>query len=192
MSPPPDAKHWIQTYTGLKFYPLAPGAEDVCVEDIAHALSNICRYTGHVEHFYSVGEHSVRVGRRVLELTGDYKLALWGLLHDASEAYLTDIARPVKRQPAMELYRKAEAELQLVIMHAFGLSTVEPAVVRQVDNEMLWSEAPRLFKGGLHPDWAQTAEPVETIALRGLGYTPQMAEFAFLLDFYRYSAKCGR
>ncbi len=82
---------WIATYTGKQFWPLDPRPEEVCIEDIAHALSNICRFTGHCRHFYSVAQHSLFVSRH---LPDELKLA--GLLHDAAEAYLADIARPVK------------------------------------------------------------------------------------------------
>ena len=84
---------WIQTYTGRKFYPLDPHAEDVCIEDIAHALALKCRYTGHCREFFSIAQHSVMVSRMVPESD-----AICGLLHDATEAYLPDVARPIKDQ----------------------------------------------------------------------------------------------
>src|SRR5579885_2784587 len=82
---------WIQTYCGVAFYPLDPRPEEILIEDIAHALSMLCRFTGHVKRFYSVAQHCVYVSHRC-----DPKDALWGLLHDAAEAYLNDISRPVK------------------------------------------------------------------------------------------------
>lgn len=176
-------KLWIQTWTGQKFYPLDPSPESVNVFDIAHALSNTCRYTGHIKRFYSVAEHSVRVARRVHEL--DPPNALWGLLHDASEAYIADIARPVKRQPALKAYRDAERVLQAAITARFGLDLAEPASVKRADNELLWTEAPLLFEGGLHPDWIKTTEqqfaPVPVAD--ELGWAPKTAELRFLLEF---------
>lgn len=82
---------WIQTYTGRQFWPLDPKPEEVCIEDIAHALSQQCRYAGHTIRFYSVAQHSVEIALRVPRAA-----ALWGLLHDAAEAYLVDLPRPVK------------------------------------------------------------------------------------------------
>ena len=84
---------WIQTYTGRKFHPLDPAMTDFDLRDIAHSLSLLCRFNGHCLRFYSVAEHSVRVSRILPD-----DLKLWGLLHDAGEAYLTDLPRPVKGQ----------------------------------------------------------------------------------------------
>lgn len=82
---------WIQTFTGKKFFPLAPEAKDICIEDIAHALSLTCRFGGHCKQFYSVAEHSVRASYFVPR-----KFALYALLHDAGEAYLPDVVHPIK------------------------------------------------------------------------------------------------
>lgn len=87
---------WIQTFTGRKFWPLEPRAEDVCIEDIAHALSMKCRFTGHCREFYSVAQHSVLVSEVVAAMGGDADLQLCGLMHDSAEAYLPDVASPIK------------------------------------------------------------------------------------------------
>ncbi|AMV24559.1 hypothetical protein VT84_09200 [Gemmata sp. SH-PL17] len=83
---------WVQTFTGRKFWPLDPRPEDVDVRDIAHALSLLCRFTGHSRTFYSVAQHSVLASQIVPP-----ESALAALLHDAAEAYMGDIARPWKR-----------------------------------------------------------------------------------------------
>lgn len=106
---------WIQTFTGKKFYPLSPQIEDICIEDIAHALSNVCRYAGHCRDFYSVAQHCVMVSDWMPSMK------LEGLMHDASEAYLGDISRPLKHSDAMSGYREAEHRMEAVINAAFDL-----------------------------------------------------------------------
>jgi hypothetical protein len=137
---------WIQTYSGLKMYPLDPRPEEICIEDIAHALSNICRFTGHCSQFYSVAQHSVYVSTHVSETN-----ALWGLLHDASEAYLCDIARPVKHSEPFAGYRIAEKRLQSVIAEKFGLSPIQPEEIDVADKLLLVTEARDL--GLFTPEW---------------------------------------
>ena len=67
------SKGWIQTFTGKRMYPLDPKPEDICIEDIAHALSNICRFTGHTKKFYSVGEHSINCLDLFVQIKEDEK-----------------------------------------------------------------------------------------------------------------------
>ncbi len=138
---------WIQTISGLAMYPLDPRPEEIEIFDIAIALSHVCRFTGHVQDFYSVAQHSVLVSRLVPE-----EDALWALLHDASEAYLSDIARPVKVQPEFEAYREIEYRLQSAIVAKFGLPVLQPASVKKADEIMLAIEARDLL-GNLRPGW---------------------------------------
>lgn len=93
-----EVPQWIRTFTGKRFYPLKPTIEDIDILDIAHALSNQCRFSGHSKWHYSVGQHSVYVSQVVRSLGGSPTDIMWGLLHDASEAYLVDLPTPVKRQ----------------------------------------------------------------------------------------------
>ena len=144
---------WIQTYGGRKFHPLDPRPGDVRITDVAHALSNLCRFTGHSRYFYSVAEHSVRASWHV-----PAEDAMWALLHDASEAYVNDLARPVKRSPGLAFYREAERRLQGVICVAFGLPLEEPMSVRIADLRMLMTERRDLMATPPEP-WAETDEP---------------------------------
>lgn len=125
----------ISTYTGVCFNPLDPNAVDVRIEDIAHALANACRFTGHCRFRYSVAEHSVRVS----ELLTDEPL--WGLLHDASEAYIVDLPSPLKRnEPLGPIYKDIERGVQAAICKRFSLPLIEPAAVRAADAVLLATE----------------------------------------------------
>src|SRR5690242_11754504 len=90
----PRRGDWMQTYTGRRFWPLDPRVDDIDIGDIAHHLSLVCRFAGACREFYSVAQHCVGVS-----YVCDPKDALWGLLHDAAEAYVGDMVRPLKRSP---------------------------------------------------------------------------------------------
>src|ERR1700683_336889 len=98
-----DRGAWIVTFSGRRFYVLDPRPSDVRIEDIAHSLSLQCRFNGHVKNFYSVAQHSVLVSERC-----DPADALYGLLHDASEAYIGDMSAPLKHTDEMTAFRDAE------------------------------------------------------------------------------------
>lgn len=104
----------IRTYTGKFVDPFNLRPEDVCIEDIAHALSHQCRFAGHTKRFYSVAEHCYEVTRRL-----DHPLKIYGLLHDASEAYLIDLPTPIKDQ--LPEYKAAEHRAMLAVAEAFKL-----------------------------------------------------------------------
>jgi hypothetical protein len=171
---------WIQTYTGKQFWPLDPRAEDIELEDIAHALSNQCRFSGHTEKFYSVAEHSVNTcavaGEYLKCLTDERK---WALLHDASEAYLVDVPRPVKW--FLPQYREAEEVLQRAVAERFGLEWPIPEDVHHADNVMLATEARALLKPSPAP-WEELPEPVGLVIL---GLPPDQARGAFLYECER-------
>lgn len=119
---------WIQTYSGKKLFPFNPNPEAICIEDIAHALALQCRYTGHCKWHYSVAQHSVLVSQYC-----PIDLALYGLLHDASEAYLCDVASPIKHDPSFSKYREVEKILQSSIYVKFGLLAEEPLDIKIAD-----------------------------------------------------------
>lgn len=178
-------KNWIQTFTGRKFFPLEPNIDEIDIRDIAHALSMLCRYVGHVSKFYSVAEHSVRISRKLEERGYGLDIQRWGLLHDASEAYLGDVSRPVKHQKAMSGYRDAEEILQALIARKFELSNSEPFVVRSIDTEILGTEA-YFLKTPIHPDWftqVNLAPPWKLTWMDNLGWSPARAEESFLTRF---------
>jgi uncharacterized protein len=167
---------WIQTYTGKQFWPLSPLPEDIVIEDIAHALSMQCRFGGHVRTFYSVAQHSVHVSLLV-----EPQYALWGLLHDAAEAYLVDLPRPIKKFSEMGLlYQEIEAALMTVICRRFGLQEQEPYAVKKADNTMLVTEMRDLMA---EPPKAWDCGEVHPLHERLLTMSQEAAEVAFLRRF---------
>lgn len=127
--------NWMQTYTGRVYWPVDPRADEVFIEDIAHHLALLCRYTGACSRFYSIAEHSVIVSRMVPR-----QHALAGLLHDAPEAYLNDLNRPLKRSPGLEEYRRIEVLNWWAVAARFDLDIELPHEVEQADNEILFHE----------------------------------------------------
>jgi hypothetical protein len=163
---------WMQTISGGQFWPIDPRPEDVRIEDIAHALSMMCRFGGHCTRFYSVAEHSVLVSRAV-----PAEHALWGLLHDAPEAYVADIVRPAKR--FISGYREVEDRIMLAICQAFGLATEMPPDVKRADNAVLADEAGQIM-GPAPAVWTLPEPPSGAIIV---GLSPNDAKAAFLARF---------
>lgn len=124
---------WIQTFTGLRVYPLDARPEEIDIRDIAHSLSLTCRFNGHTRVGYSVAQHAVHVSRLVSP-----GCAKWALHHDDAEAYLSDVPRPVKR--FMPEYKRIEASLLQVIGERFGLPWPMPTQVSWGDCKALATE----------------------------------------------------
>lgn len=150
---------FIETRSGKRFMPLAPAVADICIEDIAHALSHQCRFSGHTLVHYSVAEHSVRVSELLQRWMYGRGVQLWGLLHDASEAYLVDLPQPLKADPTIgDAYKIAEARLQAAVCERFGLPVVEPPAVGRADGVLLATEARDLMP--FRPEhWSKLEHP---------------------------------
>lgn len=134
------ARHgdWINTYGGRKFWPLDPCVDEIHLTDICHALSLICRYTGHCIGFYSVAEHTYHL-YHALKRDGAPQIALdWALVHDAPEAFLSDLSRPLKK--GLPDYNKAEDRLMEMIAEKFGLKGSCPKIVKEYDTRILIDE----------------------------------------------------
>lgn len=131
----------ILTFTNTLFYPLDPQQDEVKTEDIAHALSQMCRANGHFRTFYSVAQHSINCAREARASGLSSRVQLACLLHDASEAYISDITRPVKCY--LDEYRKIEHRLQQIIFDRFeigDLTEEELRYVADIDNALLCYE----------------------------------------------------
>jgi len=165
----------MRSYTGKQIFPLDPRHEDFDILDIAHALSNLCRFGGHVKKFYSVAEHSVYVSQHTKKGS-----ALAGLMHDASEAYLVDMPRPIKIH--MPQYKEIEANLQKFIAERYGIPYPFPPDVHIADDRILVSEMRDLMIG-VQP-WPGMPKPYpQPIA----ALTPKKAEKLFLDRFKELS-----
>jgi uncharacterized protein len=170
----PRLGDWTETYSGHQFWALDPDPEDVHIEDIAHALSQLCRFGGHCRDFYSVAQHAVLVSRIVPPTD-----ALWGLLHDAAEAYVVDVPRPLKHLSQFKGYRAIERLVMITICHRFNLvSFIQPESVTKADDQALATEARDLMKQ--HYDWRLTATPLPDPIQP---CPPAEAEQAFLARF---------
>jgi uncharacterized protein len=150
-----DDSCWIQTFSGKRFYPLDPRPEDVDIIDIAHALSMNCRFNGHVNHFYSVAQHCFIASF----FCPDH---LWALMHDAAEAYLTDIPRPIK--PSLTNYQEIEDTLLQTIAVRFGLPWPVPESIKEIDNRMLVTERRDLMTLTDY-DWGIKAKPLPEVII---------------------------
>lgn len=160
-----DRGDWMQTFTGRQFFPTDPRPEEVVAEDIAHALSLICRYGGHVDRFYSVAEHCWLMSYAV-----PAEDALWALLHDAAEAYVGDMVRPLKRQ--MPDYCFTEGRVLTAILDRFGIPYVKrtamPDSVKDADNRILLTERAVLMSAEPPGRWFQDDMAPLDVTVRGL------------------------
>ena len=173
---PERAGDFMQTATGRKFWPMAPSPDEVFIEDIAHSLSMQCRYAGHCLRFYSVAEHSVLIARH-LAASHAPEVALWGLLHDASEAYLIDVPRPVK--PYLTGYKMAEAAVMEVVCRRFGLAPFDmPPEVHEADERIIADELVNLVPMDWHDRYAG-----KELGVRLRYWTPEKAREEFMATF---------
>ncbi len=161
----------LHTYTGKKFCPQSPKLEDICLEDIARSLSMTCRFNGHVQTYYSVAEHCVR-----LSLMDNESSPQWRLMHDAAEAYLGDMVSPVKS--LLRSFHTLERTLLMEIAKRFKLDIKDyNYAVMAADMKMLATEARDIV--GIDPikDWKMKTEPLSKIIKP---WSPEDAECKFL------------
>ena len=135
------SKTFITTIGGRSFDPLSPGISDIDINDIAHSLSLICRANGHFSCFFSVARHCINCSEEADARGFGARIRVLCLLHDATEAYIGDMTRPLKRQ--LPYYCQCEALLHTRILDRFGIpaeSGSENEIVSQIDNCMLYHE----------------------------------------------------
>lgn len=129
---------YITTISGIHFDPIEPKEDDINIKDIAHSLSLICRANGHTKYFYSVAQHSIACAKEAKERNESKEVIIGCLLHDASEAYLSDVTRPVKKD--LPYYLEVEDRLQNMIWKHFiqrELTRDEKKTIFEIDDLML-------------------------------------------------------
>lgn len=139
-------KDYIITYTGKRFYVTDPRSKDVCIEDVAHALSQLVRYTGHTRtKFYSVGEHSILCSILAYRMGMSARIQLLALLHDASEVYCNDLNRPLKQ--TLPEYKDAEDKISEAIWNFLELDPTEEEykIIKKIDNTLLMFEMKQIM-----------------------------------------------
>ena len=161
----------ITTYSGKRFDPTNPDPECILIEDIAHALSLICRGNGHVKTFWSVGQHCICCAKEALARGLSNRMVLACLLHDASECYMSDVPRPFKKE--LPEYRKQEdALLKLIYSRFLGspLTDAEQLQLKEIDDAMLWNDLENLLDvmqfgeiPALHIDLDYTVRPFQDV-----------------------------
>ncbi len=180
---------WLGTVSGKKFRPFQPDPADIVIEDIAHGLAHSFRFAGQTPRGYTVAQHSLAVSREVPS-----EDALWGLLHDAAEAYLCDVPRPIKeyvslavpnvvegRGFTMEPFTTVERWTLKAVAERFELSWPMPKSVHLADDRELARERRDLFDAR-QPEWPEFAvEPNPEPIL--ICQPPEEAERLFLERF---------
>ncbi len=169
----------ISTFYNHNFDPTAPTADDLCIEDIAHALSYLCRANGHFREFYSVARHSLNCAYEVRERGLSEKVQLLALLHDSAESYIGDLTRPLRRHiPEFTVY---EQQLQKLIYEKFATTCVtkeEAAAVKAADDSLLYHEFKYFHGAELFPN-----APELHIIMQS-DKTPQETEQEFLCLYH--------
>jgi len=170
---------WIETFTERKFDIFDFKPEDIDILDIAHALSLLCRYNGHCKKFYSIAEHSYYVSRQIEKHGFNIELQLLGLLHDGSEAYISDIPRPIK--PRLKEYMEIEEKIQTAIYNKYVKNDISDSllnIVRYFDERILGDEKEQLMGKEVVWDFLPKKLGIEIAC-----WDPSTAEHNFLLLF---------
>ena len=170
----------IQTFTGVIFYPIDPRIEEIVLEDVAHGLSNKCRFTGHTRKFYSTGEHSVRVSWNLRDRGRSLMEQYVGLHHDDTDAYLPDVPTPLKVLPEFKWFRDLEHHMQEMCFQKFGCVVEDYSVVKESDIILLLTEKRDLMPTR-NGDWkhSYTQEPISSPYFIE-PWSPELARYNYL------------
>ena len=169
---------WLHTYKGVKFYPSSPKIEEIDIEDIAHALANVCRFGGHTRKFYSVAQHSVIVSKIIAK--GFEKE---GLLHDAPEAYIGDMVRPIKNVSEVgAAFKKIEKIVADAVEKRFKIRALDSEEVQVADDTVLATEARDIMHGT--KDWTLIRDGITPMNAEVIPMSPEESERLFMQRYY--------
>ena len=173
----------VTTVSGILVHFLDPHTNEIIIEDIAQGLSNICRFTGQVREHYSVAQHSLLVSWLVPQAPASIPLA--ALMHDSAEAYLGDLASPIKR--LMPQFKAIETDLHRHICRLYGLSYDSSVMelIKHYDTVALVTEGRDLIKGWAH----QTSFGVDPAPGQVMPVSPHEARRLFLIRFHDLSGR---
>lgn len=186
MSSSLKGRPWLQTVKGRAWCADAPEDFTYDIEEFAHALANLCRFTGQLPEFYSVAQHSVLVARVVLDnlpsnmpLAEVQRLCRAAILHDAAESLLVDLPAPVKRLPALEGYRCLLKRTEIAIAKQFGLyDLLDHALIKHADVVVLATEKRDVRNASAYDsEWSDLPAPMVS---RIKPMTPSVAKAYFL------------
>lgn len=179
---------FIRTYRRHKFDFDNIKLNVIKVEDIAHSLSHICRYNGHLQDFYSVAQHSVLVSRQSELETNEEQLA--GLFHDSGETYVHDICRPLRKflKRYTSVYEELQEEVTLHVFKSLGL-TYKMDAVKIVDARMCVTEMKNFFGEYESGSGDQDEETYPAYNMKITPWKPKIAKTAFLSRYYELSGE---
>ncbi len=178
--------NWMRTYTGARVHILNPEPREIRIKDIAHALAHLCRFCGHVPEFYSVAQHSVLVADLLADI-GWPDLAFCGLMHDAAEAYLHDLHRPLKL--CLPEYADLEKRMMATICLKFGLPITMHPVVKRADNIALATEFRDLYAESIEDCAGWAGETPADTKIQPV--CPEVAEAMFMARFRKLSRRAA-
>lgn len=179
----PNPTAWIQLANGERYNFLTPTDKALTLQVVAHALGNICRFTGHCSKFYSVAEHSVHVSRIVPK-----QHALAGLVHDAQECIVGDCNRPLKNE--LPGYKAIEDANWKVFARFFGVAYELPKEVKLADNQMLLAEYQQIMVRNPKNPWNATwLDGVYAAPVKVQCWSPTRARREFIKRFHEIVGK---
>ncbi len=185
-----ESKYWIQTVSGKHFHLWQPNTEEIDIRDIAHGLSMLCRFTGHLPTFYSVAEHSIRTANLAPK---DQRLAT--LLHDSAEAYIGDLNSPLKsllrsmEDFGMSSYDVIEEDILRLVFKKYNIVDADWNIIHNCDSIMGITEAKFFMQNltGWDGYMGSGIQPLPGYNIKPM--TPDEAEVAFLRYFRYYGGK---